>query len=240
MTMPKKAAKLLRILGNRIWASAMVRHGVAAAVEHVDAIRACNAATLIDIGANKGQFSLAFHALRKDARVIAFEPLPTEADRFEQVFAGDPAISLHRVALSDKGGDVTFHVTDRPDSSSLLPPGDGQSAAFGVNAKEKITVPVRRLDKALILDQLPKPILVKIDVQGAELQVLKGMSDLNPIDHIYVELSFVELYTGQPSFSAVAGYLFDRGFEPRGFFNQVVTKQFGATQVDVLFSRRSP
>ena len=231
-------AKASRLLQRPRFARAAILHRVAAAVEHLAAIDHAQAQTLIDVGANKGQFSLAFRAMRPQAQIIAFEPLPDAAERFHRLFGRDPCVTLHRVALSDCRGETEFHVTDRSDSSSLLTPGEAQAAAFGVHESQIIRVPVRRLDECLDLHALPRPIMIKIDVQGAELLVLKGSARLEAADFIYVELSFIELYEGQPLFEEVAIYLAGRGFDLAGVFNQVMTDRFGPTQADFLFRRR--
>lgn len=229
--------KAIRLASRTSFARAMVRHRVGAAIEHLPVIRHCAPATLIDVGANKGQFSLATRALRPEACIIAFEPLGEAADVFEALFAGDARTKLHRVAIGDVETTAEFHVTDRRDSSSLLKPGRGQSAAFGVEDELTIEVPVRRLGSCISLPELTHPILMKIDVQGAELAVLRGCDDLEAVDFIYAELSYVELYEGQPLFDEVTAYLSGRGFAIAGVFNQVVTREFGPTQADVLFGR---
>lgn len=215
----------------------MVMHRVAAATEHLSAIQVCKPNTLLDAGANKGQFSLAFRALRPSSEIIAFEPLPEAADTFERLFAGDQRTQLQRVALAAKEGVAEFHVADRADSSSLLQPGEGQERAFGVRRATTVQAQVRRLGDCVDFAALAHPIFLKVDVQGGELGVFEGCDQLAIIDYIYVELSFVELYIGQPLFEDVTAYLAGRGFKLVGVFNQVVTTEFGPTQVDVLFHR---
>lgn len=232
-----KAVKGSQLLRRPAFARAALRHRVAAAVEHLYPLAFSRAATLVDIGANKGQFSLAFRATNSAGVIHAFEPLPEAADRYERLFGADPRVTLHRAALSDKEGTAPFHVTSRSDSSSLLAPGQGQSQAFGVRGDRVIEVPVRRLDQVLALPDLAKPLLIKIDVQGAELGVLDGCGTIGCADFIYLELSFVELYEGQPLFGEVASYMAQRGFKLAGVFNQVETARFGPTQADFLFSR---
>lgn len=231
--------KGLRLLARPRLAHAAFRHRVAAAIEHLAPIRLTSAATLIDIGANKGQFSLAFRSVRPDAQIIAFEPLAGAADIYSRLFRNDRRLVLHRVAIADEEGCAEFFVADRDDSSSLLKPGDGQARAFGVRSACTIQVPVRRLDDCVALRDLPRPILMKIDVQGAELKVLMGCAALEMVDFIYTELSFAELYDGQPLFDEVADYLGQRGFALAGVFNQVTTRSFGPTQADFLFRRES-
>jgi FkbM family methyltransferase len=238
MGVVSKMRKAITLVSCFTFSSAVLRHGIAAAVEHLDAIALTNAATLIDIGANKGQFSLAFRVVRPNATIIGFEPLPQAADKYEQLFSNDNHVTLHRVALAEAESTAQFHVTDREDSSSLLKPGAGQSKAFGVSEAVAIQVAVERIDTRIDITALKHPILMKIDVQGAELRALQGCTWLEQIDFIYVELSFVELYEGQPLFSDVATYLMAKGFTLAGAFNQVTTAAFGPTQVDFLFRRQ--
>jgi len=234
-----KVRKAVGLLQRPRFVQAILAHRVAAAPEHMEAIRICGANTLLDVGANKGQFSLTFRALQPNARIFAFEPLPSAADTFERMFHRDEHARLHRVALASAEGSASFHIADRPDSSSLLMPGKGQELAFGVRESRTIHVPVSRLDRCIDLVNLAHPVLLKVDVQGGELDVFEGCSQLDCVDFIYVELSYVELYVGQPLFQQVSAYLDSRGFGVAGIFNQVITSEFGPTQVDVLFRRRT-
>jgi len=231
-----KLSKGLQLLARPRLAVVAARQRVAAATEHLSVIRLTAANTLFDVGANKGQFSLAFRALRPSARIVAFEPLPAAADRYESVFAGDPHVTLERVALATAESTATFNVTDREDSSSLLKPGARQADAFGVHFAREITVPVRRLDH-YTRGPLAGPVLLKIDVQGGELDVLSGCADLAVFDFIYVELSFLELYEGQPLFQTVSDWLGARGFHLAGVYNQAESEAEGPLQADALFAR---
>jgi len=232
-----KFRKAFLLLQRPRLARAVLVHRVAASIEHFEAIHLSAANTLIDAGANKGQFSLAFRSLRPGALIIAFEPLPEAAGTFQRMFEGDGLTSLQRVALAGAEGSATFHIADRADSSSLLKPGRGQERAFGVRALSTTEVQLKRLDECVDVNSLPRPILLKVDVQGGELGVFQGCDQLAEIDFIYVELSFVELYEGQPLFDDVSAYLISRGFVLVGVFNQVSTTEFGPTQVDALFRR---
>jgi hypothetical protein len=113
-----------------------------------------------------------------------------------------------------------------------------QKAIFGMEESGQLQVPIKRLD-ACVSKPLPRPILLKIDVQGFELEVLKGATDLLPqIDSIYVEASFVELYEGQALHEEIAQFLTAAGFRLEGRYNTHF-HQGQPVQADLLF-RRTP
>lgn len=231
-----KLLKGVASVRRRPWRKAL-RCGVAPATEHLEAIELVRPANLIDVGANKGQFSIAVRGLFPQARITAFEPLVSEADVFRRLFENDPAVVLHPFAIAEEAGTATFHIADRADSSSLLAIEQAQTDAFGVRESSSVTVELKRLDECVDLGSLEGPVLLKIDVQGAEVGVLKGIADYANIDFIYVELSFVTLYDSQPLAAEIIEFLHAMGFHLHGVFNQVSTKRFGPTQADFLFSR---
>jgi FkbM family methyltransferase len=206
------------------------------AVEHIEAIKRLNPKTLIDVGANKGQFSLVAHYLFPEIEIHAFEPLERERKLLASVVA--QPITIYESALGELEGEATFFVTSLADSSSLLKPGAGQEAAYGVALASTIMVPVARLVDLIDVKTLPQPILMKADVQGSELAVFKGAKGLlSSVEAIYCEASFVPLYELQPLAHELISYLAAEGLFLRGVFNQSTTAQFGPTQADLLFIR---
>lgn len=205
------------------------------AVEHTEAIGRLTLKTLIDVGANKGQFSLIVRYLFPDVEIHAFEPLETERKLYQLVVA-EP-VKLYSTALGAATGQATFFITSRRDSSSLLKPSAAQETAYGLAQTSSITVPVARLSQVVDISAMPRPILLKLDVQGSELDVLNGAEEILPfVDIIYCEASFVQLYERQPLAHEIASYLMQHGFALRGVFNQSITKELGPTQADFLFA----
>ena len=89
-----------------------------------------------------------------------------------------------------------------------------------------------------MFENLVSPILLKIDVQGYELEVLKGCGDiLVKFDYIYVECSFVELYKEQVLVDEVIQYLINYSFKLDGIYNTFYDKKGIAVQGDFLFSK---
>ena len=129
-----------------------------------------------------------------------------------------------------------MHLASRTDSSSLLALGARQKAIFGMEESGELWVPIKRLD-ACVSTPLPRPILLKIDVQGFELEVLKGATGLLPnLDAVYVEASYVELYEGQALHEEIERYLTDAGFILDGRYNTHL-HQDEPVQADLLFRR---
>jgi hypothetical protein len=97
---------------------------------------------------------------------------------------------------------------------------------------------VRRVDGVVDPQSLEPPLLIKLDVQGAELQALQGMPGLVAhAAHVYAEVSFLELYEGQPRASEVIAWLAENGFSLVGVYNPSYSKDGSAVQADALFSR---
>src|SRR5215213_874376 len=93
--------KLMRLLPSQGFRRGL-QYGVAAAVEHLSVVRGIELSTLIDVGANRGQFSLLVRTLHPGVKIYAFEPLSRPAAKFMSVFRGDPRTILHQCAIGDQ------------------------------------------------------------------------------------------------------------------------------------------
>lgn len=208
-------------------------------VEHMKALACVDIGSVIDVGANKGQFSLVVRSLFPDVEIHAFEPLETEFQIFKSVVAGP--VKHYAMALGAEAAEAKFYITSRPDSSSLFKPGKDHEHLSGVMVSSSKTIQVLRLNDAIDVRTLAAPVLMKLDVQGGELDVLRGAADILPfIDTIYTEASFVSLYEHQPLAGEIIGFLAEHGFALRGVFNHSVEPKVGPTQADFLFVKATP
>jgi len=216
-----------------------LRHGCLAAVEHGPLLRRLQPVTVVDVGANVGQFALAARHALPSATIHAFEPLPRPAAVFAQVFADDAATRLTSIALGAHAGEADMHLSARDDSSSLLPIGPDQVRVFpGTGAVGRQRVTVARLDRVLDGVDLTAPALLKIDVQGTELEVLRGCGDrLAAFDHLLIEASFLPLYVGQSLAADVIAYAASQGFVLDGVHHPITTRNGQRVQADLLFRR---
>lgn len=196
--------------------------------------------TIVDVGANVGQFALLSRIVQPQARVISFEPIPSAAARFRAVLGRDDMVTLHETALGETAGTAEIHITARADSSSLLKPKRQAEVFPGTHEVGTQTITVSRLDEALCPNAIVGPSLLKIDVQGFEGAVLEGCAALLPrFDWIYCELSFIELYSGQPLAHDLIAWLSARGFRLDGVGTDPSMWRNGrAVQADFLFSKK--
>ncbi len=240
--MTSRIKKLITILCDSYYRQALLRYHVAAAVEHDAQLRSIGVElkTVVDIGANRGQFTLAARRHAPRATIYAFEPLAEPAEVFRVAFQHDAAVELHLCAIGAQEGEELMHVSRADDSSSLLPITDLQTRLFpGTREKDTRCVTVTPLDAALFPQQITVPALLKIDVQGYELEVLKGcVSLLDRFDVILVECSYVELYAGQALVAEVIAHLEAAGFGLVERYNLVRDARGDVVQADFCFRRK--
>jgi FkbM family methyltransferase len=215
--------------------------GVLPGYEHAALMKTIHPATVCDVGANKGQFSLLARIMWPECRVVAFEPLSRPARKFRALFAGDDRVKLHQVAIAVSAGKGMMHVSAREDSSSLLPISVRQTQfAPGTEEVGTEAVELVPLSDAVGADEIAAPALLKVDVQGYEADVLKGCEPLLArFDHIYCELSFRELYRGQALCDEILRWLDERGFRVTGVNALAFDRDGLAVQADFLFSRKA-
>lgn len=231
--------KLIQVLQSPRLLRALLFQRVLAGAEHRANLTA-DLETVVDIGANRGQFALAVRRWSPKARVIAFEPLTKATASFRKVL-GDSKVTLHQAAIGPEAGMTVLHVAGADDSSSLLPISSLQVSLFPGTAEVRTEkVPVGPLSDFVSAGDIKAPALLKLDVQGFELETLLGCEDLlECFAYVYAECSFVELYTGQALADEVVAWLRERNFVLKGVYNMSYDKSGGAVQGDFLFSNNS-
>jgi FkbM family methyltransferase len=182
-----------------------------------------NFETIIDVGANQGQFSVKMRKLFPNANIFAFEPIPGCYNELLQNFKGDEKFKAFNFGLGDEEGELSFYVNDYSASSSLLPLNSNLKEAFSYadNAKET-KIQIKVLDKLQSEIKIKKPTLIKVDVQGFEDKVIAGgYNFFENCTAVIIELSYVPLYESQPLFHEIYSQLVALGFIYRGNIEQL-------------------
>ncbi|MCP1384365.1 FkbM family methyltransferase [Runella salmonicolor] len=196
-------------------------------------------ASVIDVGANIGQFTGAICRFFPNTKVFSFEPLPECYDQLVLNVKDNKNITPFNIALSDFNGNLKFNKNNLTYASSALDITDYQKDKIPQTGTfSTITVACAKLDE---LD-LPilRPTLLKLDVQGLEKKVLDGANKfIKNVDYILIETSFVPMYKDEPLFDEMHQYLTFMNFEivaPIGFLQ--IGNNSIIQQLDILYKRK--
>ncbi len=168
-------------------------------------------ATVYDVGANQGQMALAFARLvGPGGRVRSFEPAPGMVEMLERNLALSAArnVSVEKVAVSDEVGSATFLFDPANPTQGKLRDVEESYTSEGA----PITVPLVTLDS--IAANGERPDVIKIDVEGAGAQVLRGAAALIALPPGSAPVIYIELH-GPEEQAGVRDCLIAAGYEAR-------------------------
>jgi FkbM family methyltransferase len=186
---------------------------------------------IFDVGAYQGEFAEEALRVWPAAQVVCFEPQDYAADRIEELRRAGGRVELHRCLLGASACDaVTFNVYET-----------GSSVLDEWHTKHvQQSYPQRTVDAIVdgIYDRRP-PDLLKLDVQGYELEVLKGaVGSLPRIQAILAEINLIDIHRGAPLLHEMVGWLAANGFVAYEICGLTRRPLDGALwQIDALFVR---
>lgn len=198
--------------------------------------------TVIDIGANNGEYVEYLGNYFRPNAIYAFEPLTSCQPRLQEIAGQFSNMRVFQLALDDHAGEETFWENEYGPSSSLLHVSDIHKEAFPHTQRESATtVQVARLDDVLDATTLEHGVLIKIDVQGVEDRVIRGGKTLFSVaDVVLIEMSFLALYDRQPIFDEINDALRTCGLRLVGIKDQTGDPSTGQPLFAHCFYRRDP
>ena len=188
-----------------------------------------NIKTIIDIGANDGEFGHFLFKYFGAQNVFAFEPLPFCVPLIKKCYRNNSLLNLYNLALSNYDGEEILYQNSYHPASSLLRVSKISKTEFPqTDGEEPIRTKVKTLDSIFGDNKLEKDILIKIDVQGVEDKVIIGGEKVfTQATAVLIEMSFVPIYEKQPLFDEINTLLVNLGFRFMGLKNQISSENTG-------------
>ncbi|MDJ0719932.1 MAG: FkbM family methyltransferase [Prochloraceae cyanobacterium] len=183
--------------------------------------------TILDIGANNGQFAKKISKIFPSATIYAFEPVPLAFDKLKKwADKQDERVKVFQLALGDENRELEMNVHKLfSASSSFLSTTELLESKYPITQnQEQIIVSQKKLDEVPIAngENLRADILIKLDVQGYEEKVIKGGREIfRQAKGCIVEVSLDMLYEGQATFKDIFSLLSNLGYEYKGNIDQV-------------------
>lgn len=161
---------------------------------------------IFDVGAHRGQSAKRFRKLFKNAKIFSFEPFPAAFNKLKLLKIDN--FRAFNFGFSDRTEMRNFCVNKGSQTNSLLPLTKSAKAVWGGNDAlsevDRITCEFRKVDEFCKLNSICSIDFLKIDVQGAEFEVLQGAHDLlqeKKIQVIQIEVIIGDTYEGQKPLS---------------------------------------
>jgi FkbM family methyltransferase len=189
--------------------------------------------TVIDVGAWIGDWTEHVHAIFPDAAFLMVEANPDKRPSLEAIAARlGPSVRLRMALLGPESrAGVPFYAMEA--GSSVLP----ENTTFD---RKRLALEMSTLDQVSGAATLEGPVLLKVDVQGYELEVLRGGAQtLARAEVVLLEVSLLEYNQGAPLMPEVVAFMDSAGFVPYDVCGQFRRETDAALcQIDIMFVRR--
>ena len=206
-------------------------------------ISANNIRTVLDVGANTGQFGHWLRSIGFTGQIISFEPLRSAFETLQRSTRNDQNWTAHNFALGDSNEIASLKIAENTQCSSLVSVKDLYIKTAPLARPVALeTVEVTTLDRFIgDYGTLEANVLLKLDVQGYEKKVLDGgMQSLKSITGIHLEMSLEELYVDETLFDEMIAFLKLHNFSLMSLNPVHVDSRSGQIlQVDGTFFRRA-
>lgn len=201
--------------------------------------RGLSCTSIFDVGANEGNWSKMAKHYFSNADYVLIEPLEEMASALEELCTKNENFNFIKAAAGNHDGESVITIWDDMVGSSLLPK---QNAEFLETGKQRV-IPIRSIDSLIDEHQLKIPELVKLDIQGYELEALKGATSVFGKTEVFIlEVSMFKHHDApeSPEFHDVVDFMNSKGYvvyDFPGFLRRPYDGALG--QCDICFVKKS-
>ncbi|MDP4252080.1 MAG: FkbM family methyltransferase [Bacteroidota bacterium] len=178
---------------------------------------------IFDVGAHYGETAIKYKNVFPNANIYSFEPFVTSAQAFLENTKEYSQIKLFKHAFSDKVGESEFYINSSDATNSLLASTITNSWVDNATKNSNIEkVKIDTIDNFCEKENINRVDILKLDVQGGEMLVLKGadrMLSSAKVKMIFTEVEFIEIYKNQPLFHDITAYLTRYNYKLFGLFD---------------------
>jgi FkbM family methyltransferase len=197
-------------------------------------------ASILDVGANIGQFALAASCCFPEAKIYCFEPIPSAFVQLKKNIKRNPQIKAFNCALGNCPGKARFYESEYTQVSSLYRIDKrNDNPNFDQDKTVPVDVDICRLDDVYPTLNIKAPVLLKMDVQGMEKEVLLGSGTalLKITEFVLLEVPFIPLYEHQLLFDDLNDYMRSLGYKLLAPIGMNKGKHGMIIEMDILYRR---
>ena len=187
---------------------------------------------ILDVGAYTGGWTSEIIKIYPNAKYIMFEAQPSKENSLKKLVQNNKNVSYYMGLL---GSEIKKNIP-----FFLMETGSSVLSENTEHLREETLLDMTTIDTLLSKEQVNGSCLLKIDVQGFEIEVLKGASQtLKKVDLVLLEVSVLEYNEGSPLINDILQYMNEQGFITNDICSMQRTKKdFALFQVDIFFTKK--
>jgi FkbM family methyltransferase len=217
-------------------------HGrqIDALIDQVALLSGSDVRQILDVGAYVGDTAIAYKRAFPNAVLHCFEPMPASFARLKERVSRVPGVVVDRRAIAASSTRLELIANRFAATSSRLEAASGAERIVGpglLDVVERLTVEATTIDAYCRERRIDYVDILKLDVQGGELEAINGSSQMlkaGRIALVYIELLLAPIYRQQPFVGDVLAALESCGYRLYGFYNLAYGADSSLYQLDAI------